>query len=237
MIMDILHIILSSVGSIIALFLLAKWMGYRQISQLSMFDYINGITIGSIAAEMATSLENDFLKPLTAMIIYAASAVLLSKITEKSLKLRHVLVGKTTPLFGHGCFYLKNMRRANMDIHEFLSQCRIQGYFDLSQIDTAYLEPNGRISFFPKADYRPATPSDLSLTIPQEAPESIVIIDGKIMFENLKHCGKNVEWLTRQLQSLNAGKLEDIFLATCSIDNQLHYFKKETIHHLPDIFN
>ncbi len=237
MIMDILHIVLTSLGSIIALFLLTKWMGYRQISQMSMFDYINGITIGSIAAEMATSLENDFAKPLTAMVLYAIAAVVLSKVTEKSLKLRHLLVGKTTPLFGNNCFYLQNMRRANMDIHEFLSQCRIQGYFDLSQIDTAYLEPNGRISFFPKANNRPVTPADLSLKLPAEAPESIVIIDGKIMYENLKHSGKDEKWLKHQLQALNAGTLENIFLASCSVDGQLHYFKKERIQALPDILN
>ena len=75
--MEILHTIIVSAGSIIALFILTNSMGYRQMSQLSMFDYINGITIGSIAAEMATSLENDFMQPLLAMIIYAGTAILL----------------------------------------------------------------------------------------------------------------------------------------------------------------
>lgn len=79
--MELLHIAAVSLGSIIVLFILTKILGCRQMSQLSMFDYVNGITIGSIAAEMATSLENDFFKPLSAMIIYAAAALLFSKLS------------------------------------------------------------------------------------------------------------------------------------------------------------
>ena len=80
--MDILTIILLSLGSLIALFILTKLMGYRQMSEMSMFDYINGITIGSIAAEMATSLEKDWWLPLTAMVVYALAAIVLSYISE-----------------------------------------------------------------------------------------------------------------------------------------------------------
>ena len=74
---EILYIIMLSLGSIIVIFILTKLMGYRQMSQMSMFDYVNGITIGSIAAEMATSLEENFVQPLTAMIVYAIAAILL----------------------------------------------------------------------------------------------------------------------------------------------------------------
>ena len=75
---EILYIIALSLGSIIAIFILTKIMGYRQMSQMSMFDYIISITIGSIAAEMSTALDKNFAQPLTAMIVYALSAVLLS---------------------------------------------------------------------------------------------------------------------------------------------------------------
>ena len=78
---EIIYIIALSLGSIIAIFILTKLMGHRQMSQMSMFDYINGITIGSIAAEMATSLEENFVQPLTAMIVYSFAAILLSWIS------------------------------------------------------------------------------------------------------------------------------------------------------------
>ena len=91
---EILHILAVSVGSIAALFILTKLMGYRQMSQLSMFDYVNGITIGSIAAEMATSLENDFVKPLTAMIVYTLAELMFSRLSELSIVSRRIVVGR-----------------------------------------------------------------------------------------------------------------------------------------------
>ena len=97
--MDLLNIALTSIGSIIVLFLLTKLIGNRQMSELNMFDYINGITIGSIAAEMATSLEDDFLKPLLAMIIYGVVTVLISILANKNIKLRRFFNGKTLILY------------------------------------------------------------------------------------------------------------------------------------------
>lgn len=96
--MQILKVIFTSLLSVSALFILTKLMGNRQMSQLSMFDYINGITIGSIAAEMATSLENDFWLPLTAMIVYAAAVIFITFISAKSMKLRRFFTGRTVVL-------------------------------------------------------------------------------------------------------------------------------------------
>ena len=78
MIMDFFKIVALSFTSLIFLFILTKIMGNKQMSQLSMFDYIIGITIGSIAAEMATALETEFWQPLLAMAIYAIISILFS---------------------------------------------------------------------------------------------------------------------------------------------------------------
>ena len=88
---DILKVIILSIVSEIVLFILAKLMGNKEISQLSMFDYVIGITIGSIAAEMATALESDYMPPLVAMIVYALVAIAISLICEKSLKARRFI--------------------------------------------------------------------------------------------------------------------------------------------------
>ncbi len=99
--MDIIYIIFTSLGSAITLFILTKIMGNREMSQLSIFDFITAITIGSIAAEMATALEN-FTKPLVAMIVYALLTVLISFVTNKSIKLRRFLTGKSIILLENG---------------------------------------------------------------------------------------------------------------------------------------
>ncbi|MFR8318426.1 MAG: DUF421 domain-containing protein [Catenibacillus sp.] len=224
--MEIFHTIIVSVGSIIALFILTKLMGYRQMSQLSMFDYINGITIGSIAAEMATSLENDFMPPLLAMIIYAGTAILLSRLSEASVFLRRIIVGKPVLLMNKGKLYEKNMKKNRLDLGEFLTQCRIAGYFDLSELQSVIMEPNGHISFLPKADHRPMQPSDLSIRPAKDTIFATVIMDGEIMYENLRHTGNNEKWLTNQLKGQGITNVRNVFLATCDENNTLNIYVK-----------
>lgn len=113
-----------------------------------------------------------------------------------------------------------------MDIDEFLVECRVNGYFDLSQIESAILEPNGKISFLPVTEDRPATPKDLGITPTQEEIFANVIVDGKIMEYNLKHAGKDRNWLDQQLEGQNIKKLEDVFLAVCDKQGNFHVFQK-----------
>jgi uncharacterized membrane protein YcaP (DUF421 family) len=225
---EILYTIVLSLGSIITMFLLTKLIGYRQMSQLSMFDYINGITIGSIAAEMSTSLDDNFMQPLTAMIVYALSGIFLSIISSKSMKSRRFIEGTPIVLLNNGTLYEKNFKKAKLDISEFLQQCRVNGYFDISDLQTAILEPNGQISFLPLSTARPINPEDMGITPSQDTMTSTLIIDGKIMSENLKHSGKDEKWLQKQLATKNIKKVTDVFLATCDLENQLTVFEKNS---------
>ena len=179
--MDLLKVVWLSFGSLFALFVLTKLMGNKEMSQFSMFDYIIGITIGSIAAEMATSLESDFMQPLLAMVIYALTSILISFVSYKSLKINRFLSGPSLVLLDNGEIYRKNFKKAKLDLSEFLVQCRTNGYFNLSDIQTAILEPNGKVSFLPKAEKRPATPSDLNIS----PPVDMVVVNG-IMGTGLK---------------------------------------------------
>lgn len=132
--MEILKIIGLSVGSIIVLFILTKIVGQREMSGLSIFDFMIAITIGSIAAEMATSLEDNFIQPLIAMVIYAIFTLIISFINMKFVKLRPIFSGKTLILYDNGTLFKENFKKAKIDLNEFLSQCRTNGYFNLSDI-------------------------------------------------------------------------------------------------------
>ena len=224
---EILYIIALSAGSLVAIFVLTKLMGYRQMSQMSMFDYITGITIGSIAAEMATSLEDSFTRPLTAMVVYALISTFLSWLGTKSIKARRLVEGKPLVLLDKGELSLKNLKRAKVDVNEFLMQCRLNGYFDVSKLETAILEGNGRLSILPKATDRPATPADFALSPQQDYLVANVIIDGTVMKDNLHHTGRDEKWLLTHIKSQGAERVEDVLLATCSVDGQLTVFLKE----------
>lgn len=212
--MDFLSLCVTALCSFSALFIIAKFIGHKQIAQLDFFDYITGITIGSIAAEMATELESPW-KPLTAMVIYGGAAWLLGVLSNKFPRMRKYLNGTPTILMDHGKLYRENFKKAKLDLSEFMVMCRQQGYFDLTSIQTAVYEYTGKLTILPVTDKRPATPSDMSLAPEQELLFTELIMDGCILEKNLKHMGLDLTWLDKQLKQNHIHSPEDVFLAVC----------------------
>lgn len=221
--MEIIKVLLTSTLSVAALFFIAKIMGHKQISQLDFFDYISGITIGSIAAELATELETP-LKPLIAIGVYGAVAILLSKITSLFPKTRKFINGSPTILMDNGKLYRQNMKKAKLDLSEFMVMCRQQGYFNLADIQTAVFEFNGKLSILPVSRKRPATPGDLALSPAPEYIQTEVIMDGRILEDNLKRMELNRKWLQKQLTAQGHHDPQNIFLALCDHNHQLIVF-------------
>ena len=209
--MDIIKVILTSLLSVAALFIITKIMGHKQVAQLDFFDYVSGITIGSIGAELATNLEEPW-KPLIALGIYGGVSVILSLLTHKIPKTRKYINGTPTILMNEGKIYRKNLKKAKLDLSEFMLLCREQGYFDLDEIQTAIFEHNGKLSILPKAANRPATPEDLKITAKATRIGVEVIMDGRVMGENLSRIGRDVNWLIKQLKTQGHKDAKEIFL-------------------------
>ena len=209
--MELIKVILTAMLSVAALFVITKIMGHKQVAQLDFFDYVSGITIGSIGAELATELEEPE-KPLIALAVYGITSILLSLIARRMPKTRKYINGTPTILMNEGILYRKNLRKSKIDLSEFMLLCREQGYFDLDGIQTAVFEHNGRLSILPKAAKRPATPEDLGLEVEAAEIGVEVIIDGRILSENLTRMGRNDRWLTNRLQELEKGSAEEILL-------------------------
>ena len=221
--MEFIKVILTSILSAAALFMIAKMIGHKQMSQLDFFDYITGITIGSIAAEMATELEKPW-KPLIAMVIYGMITVLLSLITRKLPKTRKFINGTPTIIMNGGKIYRQNMKKAKLELSEFMVMCRQEGYFNLNDIATAIFEYNGRLTILPKAAKRPVNPTDMNMIPPSETINTEVIMDGRILEENLKRLGLDMGWLTKELKSQGYKNAKEIFLGVCDNHNQLTLF-------------
>lgn len=224
--MDIIKVTATTLLSVIALFVITKMMGHKQVAQLDFFDYINGITIGSIGAELATELEKPW-KPLAALVIYGAVSILLSLLTHKFPKTRKYVNGSPSILMDNGKLYRENLKKAKLDLSEFMLLCREQGYFDLNELQTVVFEHNGKLSILPKAENRPATPSDLKIATKPTHIGTEVIMDGRIMDENLKRMGLGVKWLKKQLKEQGYQSAKEIFLAICDSDRQLTLFAVE----------
>lgn len=221
--MNVLKIALSSLLSIAELFILTKMMGKRQISQLSFFDYINGITIGSIAAEMAIGGFENLAEPAAAMLIYALTAICISVICDKSIRGRRFLSGTSTVIMDKDKIYRKAMKKSRIDLNELLMQARIKGYYDLSKIQTVILEANGSLSFLPKSEDGPLTPKDAGISTQRETPFTPLIIDGKIIKKNLILRSKSLDWLQSELKKQNAGEPENVLLALYNGNNLVIY--------------
>ncbi len=215
--------VLTALLSIAVMFLLTKLMGTKQVSQMTMFDYVTGITVGSIAAELATELEEP-VKPLTAMVVYGLVAVAISVVTCKSLKIRAFFTGKPLVLLEDGVIYRENLKKAKLDLSEFLTYCRIGGWFDLSQLQTAVLEHNGSVSFLPKEKDRPATPTDLDLSPKQSNVQTPFVMDGQMLRGNIRQAGKEEEWVRRALLRQGYQNEKDVFLAVWDGNEKLTVF-------------
>ena len=204
--------VLTTLLSIAALFLLTKLMGAKQVSQMTMFDYVTGITIGSAAAELATELEKPH-KPLTALVVYALAAVAISLRTSKSLTARAALTGKPLVLLENGVIYRENLKKAKLDLNEFLTYCRAGGWFDLNQLQAAVFEHNGTVSFLPRETERPATPADLHQNPKQSQVQTPFIMDGQLLRGNLRQAGKEEAWVQRELLRQGYRDQGEVFLA------------------------
>ena len=221
--MDFVKVILSSLLSALSLFLIAKIMGHKQMAQLDFFDYITGITIGSIAAELATELESPW-KPLVAMIVYGAVAFSLTTLAHKFPRLRKYINGTPTIIMNNGKLYRKNMKKAKLELSEFMVLCRQEGYFNINDIETAIFEYNGRITILPKSQKRPTTPEDMNITPEKAGICTEIIMDGRILHENLKRLGLDLTWLDKQLKKQKYHNPKEIFLGICDENNKLTLF-------------
>ena len=224
--MEALLIIPRSLMSLIVLFLATKLIGKKQVSELSLFDYVIGIYIGNFTAEMTMNLDGQYINGVVALMTFGVIAYLISLVTMKSIRLRRFFIGVPTIIIQNGKIIEKAMRHVMIDINDLLEQCRINGYYDLTQIEYAIMEANGKISIMPKADYRPLTPNDMNLKVQKEELQANVIIDGVIMQNNLENMNKSIDWLEKELKVKGYKEYNDIILAILDNNDKLTVFDK-----------
>ena len=222
---EIIKVILRTGLVIILIFVLFKLMGKKQVSQMSMFDYIIGITIGSVVADISLDIEKSFAAGLLSIIIYCVSDIIVSTLCLKSVKLRNFFNGKETPLIIDGKINKENMKKNKITINILQTEARLMGYFNLDEINNAILEPSGMISFEPKEKEKTPTKKDMGIKSNNKGLVYNLIIDGKILKDNLIHAKKTEKWLIHELKVLGK-KLEDILLLTIDGEEKINYYTK-----------
>lgn len=224
--MNFLEVVYRTFLSALTLFLLAKAMGRKQIGELNTFDYIIGITIGSIASEMTVNSDVSLINCIVAMAVLSLIGILISYGTTKSMFLRRFFTGCPIILIENGKIIEKGLNKARFDINDLLQECRINGYFDISEIAYAVMEANGRISFLLKSKYTPVTLSDMNIKASKKGLCANLIIDGNIMTEHLKNINKDSAWLLTRLENMGYSDYSNILLASCDTKEQITVYLK-----------
>ena len=213
--------------AVIYLFLVIKALGKKQISELNIFDYIIGLSLGNIAAEMTVNDDITIIEGLVSMTVYGMFSLFVSFITEKSIWARRLITGEPVVIMEKGKISKEQLKKCKIDINDLLQDARESGYFDISQIDYAIMEPSGKISFLPKSKYHPITPSDMKLKIDNGGIIANLILDGNIMEDNIKTIGHDKKWFLERLRKEGYNNPEDLLLVTCDNKEKLTIFKKD----------
>lgn len=214
---NFLNICIRTILVLIILFFITKMMGKKQISELNFFDYVVGITIGSIAADISLDIEKDMLAGIAALFIYGFISYIISFISIKSILARRFFIGVPTVLVEKGKIIESGLKKSKIDVNDLLMEARENGYFNLDEIDYALMEVNGNISFLPKEKEKPVTKKDMKIKCSNEGLTVNAIIDSKYMVNNMKATNKDKEWLDHELKVNGYDNYDNILLAT--IDN------------------
>ena len=218
--------IISSTIAIIALFILARIMGKKQMSQLNFFDYVIGITIGSIASEYAVVRDIHLAEGLTALVVVSLFSILVSYISVKSYRGRKILDGTPVILIENGKIMERNMQKVKLNINDLLEECRQKNIFDIADVEFAILETSGRLSILPRSQNRPLTPKDMKISTAYEGLCANVVIDGKVIEEHLAAINLDIAWLNTELSSQGIMDCSDVLLAYIDTMGALHAHKK-----------
>ena len=222
---EALSIIPRSIISLITLFIATKILGKKQVSELSLFDYCIGISIGNFTAEMILVLDNQIINGVIAILTFGIIGYLISLLTIKSIKLRRLFFGIPTVIMEDGKISYNSLKKLNIDINDFLEQARNAGYFNIDELSYAIMEANGKISFLEKDEYKKPTKKDLKLKKEKDNLVSNIIIDGKLMKKNIEATDQNISWFQKQLTKMGYTSYENILLATYS-NNKIKIYKK-----------
>lgn len=200
---------------------LTKLLGKQQISQLTYYEYITGITFGSIAATMATDTDSLVWQHLIGLVLFAFLTFLMSFISLKSRTLRKIIAGEPVIVVQNGRILENNLKKMHYNLDEFTSELRAKNIFNISDLEFAILETSGKISFLKKPEKEPPTREDLKITADSKGLPIEIIIDGQLIYSNLERMGLDGKWLMGKLQDKGVASISQVAFASIDKNHEL----------------
>ena len=205
----------------IVVLVVMRLMGKREIGQLQPFELAIAIMIADLASvpmsELGIPLTSGIIPILALLVIY----MVISALNMKSINFRKVISGQPSLLIYRGRIDEKVLKRERITINELQERLRGENVFNLADVEYAILETNGQVTVIQKPEKRNLIPEDLNITPEYEGIPYDLVVDGKIMNENLKAIGRDEIWLEKQLKKFDA-KPNNTLIAT--IDGKGEFF-------------
>lgn len=225
---DFLSVLYQSLMSFFILFLISKLLGKKQVAQLEFTDYVIGISIGSIAAQMSIEPDIPWYHFVVAMAIYALFDLGITLTSRKSSLLKKIFKGRPLILINQGKIDYKSLKKSKLDINELISQCRVKGFFKISDINYCIFEPSGDFSILAKSDNQNVIREDLKIKKEEESLNVDFIIDGKIVKPALEKYNKDLSWLLKKTKLKNEKQIKKniLLFSYCPTDETFEIYEK-----------
>ncbi|NLI61161.1 MAG: DUF421 domain-containing protein [Clostridiales bacterium] len=220
-----LVVFVRSIIGFFSLLIFTRIIGKEQISQLTFFDYVLGISIGSIAATLTTDLASRAWPHWVGLLTWAILGYLMELITIRWRYAAKYLEGEPTIVIMNGKIMERALKSLKYRVSDILALLRNQGVFDVREVDFAIIEPNGQISILKKPEYQTVINKDMNIQVPPSGISTELIYDGIIIEENLRQLNKNRTWLMDQLRKQKIGDISEVFLATLNPAGDLYIDK------------
>lgn len=207
--------------SIAVLFLLTRILGKRQITQISFFEYITGITIGSLATYVSLETQSPWYLGVVSLAIWVVVSLGIEFLQLKSKKARDLIDGKATILIQDGKILEDNLKKERLTSDDLLSLLRRKNVYRAADVEFAIMEADGDLNVLLKKEHQPLTPNQLGIKVAPEPEPQAVIMDGKIMDNALARKGLSRQWLLTELEKLGLAP-DNVYLAQVDAYNQLY---------------
>lgn len=219
-------IILKTTLAFILLLILAKFLGKKQMSQMTFFNYMTGITIGSLAANIISNEDNSLLEEILGLVWWGTLTIVLTYATLKSESLRTLVDGEPVILIRNGLLQNESLKTTKISLEDLSMMLREQYIFSIKDVDYAILEPNGRLSVLKKQSQLNLTRADMNIVTPNPIHLPCqIIVEGKVYYENLKDNNLDIHWLNQQLKTQNIDDMDQVLYAELQSDGSLYIDK------------
>jgi len=207
----VLETVIRSICAYFTLLVLARLIGRKLISRITFFDFIVGVTLGSLSVRMALGAEESLLLSILSAIIITTLVIVTDYLNIKSFKFTKLIDGEPIVLISNGRILDYNLKKVKITIGKLLMQLREKDIFNVADVEFAIIETDGQLTVIPKPNKQPLTTGDLNIQTNNKGITTDIIIDGKIIYDNLKIVNHDEQWLMKQLKSNNVRDVEDVF--------------------------